>query len=419
MFKGLNPTSKKAVIATLIISLVLLFFSMTAPLLGYIFRSYPPPEYNPFLILQVPAFVAMIVSFVVGPLAMKVNLKYLMVVAAVAMLIYFLIFALVGSSSFQILLVGAGIVGIAQGAGMVLTSSIFGAYVLDPDQRANFVAISGAILNGGGAIVNVIGGIIAAQNEGLNWNNAYWLGLLIIPVLIVFWILMPKAPEFDEVSAAGPGGPGGPPPEAKGFLPLKVWLLIVMGLIVSMGMASFLLNVGTYITEELGATLGYGYTTVESGMANSLWTILGVVAGFSFPFVVKILKTWIVPVGYAVGAVGFWMIMTMQDSIALIYVGAGLAGLGFNVAMPYVMGKMMALTPPRWIPVAMSLNMGAMNLCFTFAPNVLAALGGLHSPYYSSQILVGIILVAIGIVISIFLLVIWKDKAPEGPPPGH
>lgn len=416
MFKGLSATNKKAVIATLIISLVLLFGSMTAPLLGYIMMSYP--DENVFLILQVPAFVGMIVSFLMGPLAMKVNLKYLMAIAALTAFIYFMIFALVGSGNFMALVIGAGVVGICQGAGMVLTSSIFGQYVADPDQRANFVAISGALLNGGGAVVNVVGGIIAAANGGINWNNAYWLGLLVIPCLVVFWIMMPKAPVYDDVPAGGPGGHGGPggPPMigAQGGIPLKVWLIIAMGLIGSMGMAAFLLNVGTYITVELAP---YGYTSVESGMANSLWTILGVVAGFSFPFIVRVLKAWIVPIAYVGGAIGFFFIMTFQSNIALIYVGAGMAGLFLNIAMPYVMGRMMALTPIKYIPIVMSLNMGAMNLCFTFAPTVLAIAAAPMGGLFSQQIFIGVILLGAVAVISFFLFVLWKDKEPAGPPP--
>jgi len=409
--KGLNATSKKAVMATLIISLVLLFFSMTPPLLGYIFRSYPPPDYNPMLLLQVPAFVGMIVSFVVGPIALKVNLKYLVVIAALSALIYFMIFLFVGSSNFTALLIAAGIVGICQGSAMVLTASIFGAYVVDPAQRANFVAISGAMLNGGAAVVNILGGIIAAQNEGLNWENAYWLGLLVIPALIIFWILMPKAPDTSDAGDAA--GHGGPAQVTTGGIPPKVFMVIGMAFLAFLGMAVFLLNVGTYITEEL---FEHGYTTAESGLANSVFTIFGIAAGFSFPFTVRILKAWIVPISYVLVAIGLFMIMTFQANIILIFLGAGLCGLGFNSALPFIMGHLMQITPPKWIPIAVSLNIGAMNLAFSFAPNIMGALGGLHSPMISSQILMAIFLVAAAAVISVFLLVLWKPKAPVAPP---
>ena len=427
--KGLSAVSKKAVIATMVISLVLLFGSMTAPLLSYIGRSAAYQTENIYLILQVPAFVGMIVSFAVGPLAMKINLKWLMVACAISALIYFLIFALVGSNGpFIVLLIGAAIVGICQGAAMVLTSSIFGAYVLDPDQRANFVAISGALLNGGAAVVNVVGGIIASGNDGANWPNAYWLGLLIIPCLIIYWIMMPKAPDPVDAPTGAPGEgdmPAGPPP-ATGFIPLKVWLIIAMGTIIFLGMAPFLMNVGLYIEGELGAPvdlggLGFGYTSVQAGLANSLFTILGVLAGFSFPFVVRFLKSFIAPIGYAIAAVGLYFVFAFQSNITLIFIGAGMCGFGFNIAMPYVMGQMMAITPPRWIPVAMSINMGVMNLGMTFAPNIMGAIGSMipasiTEGRVAAQLFAGVFFIIAGIVIAIFLLILWKNKAPEGAP---
>jgi len=419
MFKGLNPTSKKAVTAALIISLVLLFGSMTPPLLGYIFRSYPPPEYNPMLLLQIPAFVGMIVSFIIGPLALKVNLKILVAISAVAALVYFLIFLFVGSDNFTALMIAAVFMGITQGAAFVLPGAIFGAYIADPAQRANFVAIAGALLNGGAAVVNIIGGIIAAQAEGINWNNAYWLGLLIIPALVIFWILMPWAPDAEEAAEGEVEGAGMPAQVTEGGIPPKVFMIIGMAALAFLGMAVFLLNVGTYITEELGAGLGYGYTTTESGLANSIFTIFGVAAGFTFPIIIKFLKNWVAAIGYVLGACGLFVIMTFQDSIFLIYAGAGLCGYGFNIALPFVMGQIMAITPPRWIPVALSLNMGFMNLGMTFAPNIFGALGGMIDEFIASQLFIAIFFVLAAAVLAVLLFVVMKPKGQEGPPPAH
>jgi len=412
--KGMSAISKKATLAVLVISSVLLFGSMTAPLLEYISNSFPDitpgSEYS---ILTVPALVAMFVSFAIGPLALKVNLKYLMVVTALAALAYFLIFALAGDSNFNLLLVGAGIVGVCQGAAMVLTSSILGAYVVDPGQRANFVAISGAIMNGGAAIVNVVGGVIAAGNDGANWPNAYWLGVLIIPALIVFWFLMPKQPDAPEGAPSGLSGEGEPAgsPQSSGGIPFKVWLIIGLGLIVSLGMASFLLNVGKYVVGEL--QIG---TSAEAGIANSLFTIFGVIAGFSFAFVVRGLKNWIAPIGYAIGGVGLAVMVFMNSSIMGIFIGASLCGLGFNIAMPYVMGQMMAITPPRLIPVVMSVNMGIMNLCFFGVPYILGFASAPFGGTIASQLLIGTVLVAIAVVLGILLFVFWKAPAPAAPP---
>jgi len=403
----LSATSRKAVLAVMIISVVLLFGSMTPPLLAYIMYSYPGEPV--MLLLQIPAFVGMIVSFLVGPLAMRINLKWLMVVTALSSLVYFCIFAYVGADGpFAMLLFAAGMVGICQGAAMVLTSSILGAYVFDPGRRANFIAISTALLNGGAAVINIIGGVIAAGNGGANWPYAYFLGLLIIPALIVFCIMMPRQPDAVEAGKAGNGGPsghGGPIP--AGFIPLKAFLLIGMSTMVFLGVAVLLLNVGNYIVDEL--KIG---TSAEAGLANALFTILGVIAGFSFPLIVKFTKNLTVPIGYAVCAVGLACLAFANTSIIGIFVGACLCGFGLTAAIPFVLGHLMVITPPRWIPVALSINIGGMNMAMTFNPNIMGGASQLLNGTIESQFLIGTVLVAIGVLCAIVLLVLWKNPAP-------
>ena len=405
---GLSATSRKAVLAAMIISVVLLFGSMTPPLLAYIMYSYPGEPV--MLLLQIPAFVGMIVSFLVGPLAMRINMKWLMITAALSALVYFCIFAFVGANGpFTMLLFAAGIVGICQGAAMVLTSSIFGAYVVDPSQRANFVAISIALTNGGAAVVNIVGGIIAAGNGGANWPYAYFLGIAIIPALIVFWILMPRQPDPVEADKTGTGGPpehGAGSPAPTGFIPLKAFLLIGMGTMVFLGVAVLLLNVGNYVVDELKVG-----TSAESGLANALFTILGVAAGFSFPLIVKFTRNMTAPIGYAICAAGLACLVFANTSIIGIFVGACLCGFGLNFAMPFVVGQVMAITPPRWIPVAVSINMGGMNMMMTFNPNIMGGASRLLNGTIESQILIGSVLVAVGVLCAIVLCVFWKNPA--------
>jgi len=406
--KDLSATSRKAVIAIMAISLVLLFGSMTAPLLEYIKNSYPDiVEGSEYLILTIPALVGMAVSFVIGPLAMKINMKYLMIVAALAAFVYFAIFALVGVSNFSLLLVGAGIVGICQGAAMVLTSSLFGAYITDAAARANYVAISGALMNGGGAIVNIVGGMIASGNGGADWPHAYYLGVLIIPAIVVFWFIMPKQPDPVE-SAAGPSeGAEGGPAAPSGFIPIKAFLMIALATFVFICLAGFLLNVSLYIVGELSI----GATSSEAGLANALFTILGVVAGFTYPIISRFLKNWVAVLGWAFAACGMFMVVFLNTQIITIYVGACLLGLGFNIANPFVMAQIMAVTPPRWIPIAMSIMMGAMNLGMFLYPYIFGAISAPFGGTIASQMMLGGFGIAIGAALGVFLFAFAK-KSP-------
>lgn len=406
---GLSPVSRKAVIATMVISLTFLLYTMTAPLLSYIIASYE--GVNAMLLLQIPAFVGLLVSLAVGPLALKLNLKYLITISALAILAYYMIFAFVGSGGpFILLLVAAGTVGITHGSAVVLTSSIIGAYVQNPAQRANFVAISGAIMSVGSATVNIVGGIIAAGNGGLNWPNAYWLGLVVVPALIIFWILMPKAPESTEAATTEKEGTVASAPVDKGKIPAKAFMIVATATFAFVGISVFLLNVGTYIVGEL--QIG---TSAESGLANSLFTIAGIFAGFAFPVLFKVMKSWIVPIGYALSGAGMLCLILLNSSLIGLFVGAALCGLGFTIAFPYITGRLMEITPQHWIPVVMSLSVGGMKLATTLTPYIMGALGGLIDSTIRSQMIIAAIFLFIAVILSAILFVFMKD--PEKPKP--
>jgi MFS family permease len=221
-------------------------------------------------------------------------------------------------------------------------------------------------------------------------------------------MLMPRRPDPVEVGKAGYGSPnehGVPTP--VGAIPLKAFLLIGMSTMVFLGVAVLLLNVGNYIVDEL--KIG---TSAEAGLANALFTILGVAAGFSFPLIVKFTKRLTAPIGYTICAAGLACLVFANTSIFGIFVGACLCGFGLNFAMPYVLGQVMAITPPRWIPVAISINMGGMNMAMTFNPNIMGGASRMLDGTIESQFLIGSALVAVGVLCATVLCVLWKNPAP-------
>ena len=400
-------TSQRATVALLIICFVFLFASMTSPLLAYIMQSYPEIDQGAAMrLMTLPALVGLVVSFLVGPVATKISRKLLIVLSACCAFAYFVIFVIIGGNGpFYMLLAAAGISGICQGSAMILTTSIVGEFI-EAAKRATVIALSGAVMNGGGALVNLIGGIIAAGNGGANWPYAYYLGMLYIPAIILFWIIMPDKPD---TAAAGPAAPGVPEAAAKsGGLPVRAVLIIILSVVFFLCIISFMLNISIYVISEY--KLG---TSVESGLANSLFTILGIAAGFAFALLVKVFRKWIVFAGYALTAVGLFMLVFIHASLIGVYAGACLMGFGFNMANPYLVSRLIGITPPRLIPIAVSLQMGGANLGMFFAMDILGFLsrfagGGMKGLFTVSAAGASICAVA-----SIFLFVFNGRTRPQ------
>ena len=316
----ITTTQKKAFLALCVIASMMMIANMTGSFLAYIYDSYPDiSPTNVQLVMTLPGLVGLLVSFAVGPLALKFNKKYLLLLTALANFISIMAFAVFGvSGPFAVLLVAAGFSGITRGAAMALINSSIGEYI-GAEKSASYIAINAAIMNGGSALVGVIGSVIGSASGGAHWNRAFYLGLLIIPTMIAFAIMMSKAPEAPSLPSDGHGGDAtrskmkdagaSGREERDSKIPGRVFVIIVLSMLFSMSFAAFVLNLSTYIITEY--RLG---TSTDVGLINSVATVVGIIIGFSYTLWSKLFKKWIVPIGYAVAAIG--MIVTPKSKCA-------------------------------------------------------------------------------------------------------
>ena len=189
----MSTTQKKAIASVYILTPFVMMINLTSALIAYIIVSYPGVSSSTVTsLLTVPSLIGLGVSLITGPLALKINKKYLMLFVGACGLAYFAIFALVGSNGpFSMLMFAACLAGVCRGAAMTLSTSIISEYA-PAEKRATLMAVNPAMINGVYAIANVACGAIAALNGGADWNNAYFVGFIILPALIAFAILMPK-----------------------------------------------------------------------------------------------------------------------------------------------------------------------------------------------------------------------------------
>jgi MFS family permease len=315
--------------------------------------------------MSLPALFGLITSFVVGPLAMKVNKKWIMCFCAVLLVGYFALFSF-ASRSLTMLLVAAGLAGVAQGMTMTLTGAILGEFV-GAANSSTYVAVSTAILNGGGVLMNIVGGRIAAGNAGADWFKAYYLGFAIIPALIFFFIFMPLKPE---AAAEGPGGrpaggPGGPGSDGGGKLPVRMYFISLLGILFSIALCGYLFNISVYIVNvyQLG-------TSVETGYVNSVFTAVGVLVGLSYAVWQKLFKNNLIFVGFFIASAGL-LVLYLFHTLVGAFAAAVLIGFGFNLMNPWIMGFIMQICPPRLAAVGISFLMAGANLGMFVAPYVL------------------------------------------------
>jgi MFS family permease len=394
-----QKTRRRALAAIFIISSTILLGNVTSSLLAYIMASYPDLE--PTTVMQImtfPGLIGIVVSFAIGPLALRISKKALMIVAVSTLLIYFVVFAFVGGEGpFLVLLVAACLTGICSGSGITLTNSMISDYVIDESKRANYVALSMAIMNGGSALISVSGGFIAAGNGGADWPLAYYCGVIILPALIAFIILMPKKPEAAPMQATANVTSDSSEATAQ-RIPLKAVAIIIVHAGFFLCYSGFLLNTSSYIIGEY--QLG---TSVQAGIAISICTLFGVIASIAYPLLSKLWKNWMTVIGYASVAFGLLLMSLVHTTIVGAYAGAALVGVSLCLANPYVMARLMSLSPPRLIPVTMSLLMGGMSIGLFLCPFILNFISSLLGGGAGNALLGGSLIAALCAIAAVFL----------------
>lgn len=345
--------------------------AMTGSLMAYIYESYPTlPVTTVQLVMALPALIGIFSSFASGSLALKYSKKNLLLICAVTNLFYFVVFAVFGvSGPFWILLAAAGISGISRGASVTLMNLLISDF-MGPERSASYMAVIGAVLQAGAAIAGVLGGLIGAVGDGAYWNYAFYLGILIIPSMIIFAKLMPKSPENAAASIGGHKNNSATAPAGGSRIPAKVYFVGVLLVLYFISASAYLLNISFYIISE--NELG---TSADAGFVNFVCTAMGVFVGIFYNRFAKLFKSWNMPICYFLTAVSFAILIIFSNNIIGAYVASLLLGIGFSLTVPYNTVYFVKITPPKLMPIAVAFVSGSMNLGMFVAPMVLNSIG--------------------------------------------
>lgn len=384
---------------------------VTSTCLGYIINSYPGlPITQVQQLLTLPSVVGIATSLLVGPLSMKISKKVLVTASLSCLLTSSVIFALVGGNNFNLLIVGCIVYGLHQGMGPVLMNSIIAA-LIPPAARANTSAKYSICAQVGGICYNVIGGWIASGNNGANWPKAFYLGLVILPVIILFNIVCPSMkPEKKNTQTTEIGNETA---QTKDTFPLYAVFILLSNLLYVTFFYGFSLFISDYFINV--RQIGDG---VQCGYVTSSMTVGVVVTGLFYKYVGKIVKNWSPIVGCCLIACGF-VVIACTGSVVTCMIGAFLIGMASLFINPFVTARLSMVVTGKYVTIAMSAYVLCTNVAIYISPFLINGLAGLFASadkpleYMQARFLsaaAGIIIVA---VIMAFIFPIYMKKHEE------
>lgn len=413
----MEKTTKRAVYAYIILAFMNLFYFLTSALLAYIMKTYTNiPSDNITLLVTIPNIVGVVISFVLGPIALKIRKKILVGLIPVTVAVYMILFALFGTSNFTVLIIAAIIAGYPQGAVSVVGIAYIPDFLEEGAQRSKFVGLASAVQSAGAAFSYYIGGIIAARNGGVNWNNAYWIGAIVIIAAIVFFAMTPKFTPAETEHGIGGAKKDGKSESfgalMKGMLtmPKIIIVMAILELVWYWAVSAYNQNISVYIITEYG--LG---TSVNSGLASAMIRISGFVSGLVFGMMHKKFKNWAVPLGYTITTLGLLCIV-IWHTLPACYIAGFLCGFGNSFAFTALFMTAIERAGMKYAAVATAICEGFVNLGTFITPYALRYGATLFGEVNAtSKITFGLVVGCVCTVASIFVYIVYdkKKKKPE------
>ena len=292
---------------------------------------------------------------------------------------------------FSAVLIGAG-----QGTIAPLVSTLT-LRNFEDQPRARQIGLNSAFATGGATIVTLLAGVLALQG----WLNIFYIYFLAVPALILALIFMPMGEKPIRAEKTE---------KAKTSAPPRVFVMAGLMIIAYIAYVTFPINVGMLVDMQ-----GFG-DSASTGIAVSIITVIGAVFGIAFPYVVKLLKSYICCFATFFGMVGM-LLAGFAVNITMIYLAAASLGLFFGSMVAsdvYIVGRM---CKPEQFGPSLSITMSFLTIGVVLSPIIVNGV----TPLWGGAGSVGAFMTSTGIMLIAFVFsIFWgayiKKKFPEAKP---
>lgn len=329
------------------------------PAIQTIADAYPNIPYTTILLAStIPLLMTAPFSLIAGSIAgNKIGYKKLLFIA--------LTLYMAGGSmpfifrDFTVVLVGRTIYGIGVGLATPLANGLV-IHLFEGQKRANMMGLGSIIINASSTFFMLFSGFISTIDVNYIW--LIHLTALIPLILIVMYLPEPKREEHHK--------------SAKAKLPISVYIISLSTILVYTNLNPMLLNMSTILTTE-----NIGNAAV-AGTVLSMYTFGGIIGGFMFGKVYKLLGRMTISTTIVIISAGLGIIY-FSHSVPMMIVGATVAGIGFFNMFPAVLMEVGHRAPVSASAMAAAFILSAINLggfLSSFYIGLISAVSGSEAP---------------------------------------
>lgn len=359
----------KTKIGIFILSLITQSMNALSLMLSGITAEYPGTDISSIQIIFTLITLASVAGTVAaGKLACMMTKKKVTAIFIVIMVCGGLFGRFFGNS-IGMLYVASVIIGVSNGVLIPVSSALIAEH-FEGDERAACVGLQSLFVSGGGMLLNMLAGFLAAAY----WKNTYLVLLTAVPVLVFTLLLLPEG--IVEKTEKGEKAP---------VLNTFLVTLIAHSFIFGICWMTFYTNV-TYYVFEIGAG-----NEAQAGTVTMLFSAGSIIVGLLLGKVMRLTKNYCFASGLLLSALGFW-VFAVASGLPLLLAGAVLQGIGFGLFMPSGYTLIPNHVHPGAITMGIALFTAAMSLGGFVNPYIITNAAGIFGTAVSARFLTAAIL---------------------------
>jgi MFS family permease len=351
-----------------------------SPILAEVARAFPDqPASMIQMVVVLPGLVSLPFSLLAGRVASRVPRKIIVIVSLLVCAFGGLI-PLAVHESMAPLLFASAVIGIGSGFLVPNITALISDH-FDGHERGVMMGLQSTFVNGGGMVIAILGGLLAR----VFWPYAYLVFLLFVPASIAVALLLPRGAAV--ATTAG---------NSFSFNRTLVYISAV-GLFFSLLNTAYSTNVAMYLDA---ARLG---DASSAGVATSLMSSVGILAGLLFGRIFRTLRTIILPIAIGLMAAGMFLTFS-AGSLPLVFAGGLLCGAGVASLMPLGMVLATREIPPQASAMAIAIFLASCSLGSFVSPFVINGLAG----FAGGSIQVRFLVAGVGL-LALFVITLGKE----------
>lgn len=376
-------------LAILLLNIFVVSSGATAATIPLMIRSFPQVSSTLVeLTMTVSSLGIIIFTPLSNLLADKIGIKRTIVCGLTIILISGIIPALI--NNFTIIFVSR--IGIGVGTGLLASySQSLIIAMFEGKEQQKLLGWSSVVQGLGMFQMTFAAGVLLSNG----WQQAYWVNLIALPVLLLFITFIPQNLKIEQANNTNLG-------QNSKKIDWKIWLLAIFIFLFNSTFAFVSIKFASLIIEK-----GYG-TAQDASTLLGIMSFAMAAGGFIFMSLPQICKRFSLTISIFSGLIGFF-IFTISNSLILSGVGVVLVGIAVSMTMVSTMSSVGMFTSPSQVPFSTSVVMTVANIGTLLAPYTAQFLGTIFNKTSAEfTFICGTIIFAILLIVVIWIGINYK-----------